>query len=86
MEKKEKRAFPPCTIHSSVHPPGASYGDKTRSRHQRCGVEAAKEGTGRGCGRIRSLSLPPLCPCTSGLFSPSLSRSPLPSPFSAAAG
>ena len=33
-----------------------------------------------------SLSLPPLCPCTSGLFSPSLSRSPLPSPFSAAAG
>ena len=57
MERKEKRAFPPCTIHSSVHPPGASYGDKTRSRHQRCGVEAAKEGTGRGCGRIRSLSL-----------------------------
>ena len=57
MERKEKRAFPPCTIHSSVHPPGASYGDKTRSRHQRCGVEAAKEGTGRGCGRIRALSL-----------------------------
>ena len=58
MERKEKRAFPPCTIHSSVHPPGASYGDKTRSRHQRCGVEAAKEGTGRGCGRI-ALSLSP---------------------------